>query len=96
MLEEVAFLSFLSFYTAWLGCDFVANRRESGNWPKIFSILHYYSNIAKVTDLFRYRQTVTIAFIEYTSIPIYTLLTLFFPDVFGITWATTYLKQFTA
>ena len=77
MLGEVVFISFFSFYTVWFGYGFVANRWKSGTWPNIFSILHYYSGLAKKADLIRYSQTVNLAFIEHTSILIYMFIYLY-------------------
>ena len=47
ILEEVAFISFLSFYTVWFGYNF----GQTLQWSR------------KATDSICYRQTVNLAFI---------------------------------
>ena len=77
VLQEVAFVTFLSFYRVWFGYNFVANRWELRTWPNIFSTLYYYSIIAKLTDLIRYSQTVNGLFQKNPNIG---------------TWGCTFLK----
>ena len=74
-LGEVAFISLLSSYTAmailyglhinlWLPY-------KAGTWSSIFCILHYYSGLAKVTDLTIWFVTVKLLILHLLSMHLY-------------------------
>ena len=63
MLEEVAFINFLSFYTLYGLVIILWLTDESQELGQIFSLYYTttYSGLAKVNDLICYSQTVKLA-----------------------------------
>ena len=76
MLEEVAFISFLSFYILYGFVVILWLTDESQELGQRFSFYRTttYSVLAKENDLIRYSQTVNLAFIANTSILISILI----------------------
>ena len=78
ILEEVAFISFLSIYIVWFRYNFLTNIDESQELSKTLQWLQRNCNI----------QTVNLAFIEHTSIltHVYILHILYFTYFTYITY----------
>ena len=76
MLEEVAFISFLSFYILHGFLVILWLTDESQELGQTFSLYYTttHSGLAKVNDLIRYSQTVNLEFLEHTCILISILI----------------------
>ena len=66
MLEEVAFINFLSFCIMYGLVIILWLTNESKELDRTFSVYYTsYSGIAKVSNLIRYSQSVNLVFIEH-------------------------------